>query len=63
MIPNGYRYVLPYEMVFLPVYLNVCCKIIIKLIPFNVPFKSEKEFNSYKREKSKKALKNLLDKF
>ena len=50
-------------MVFLPVYLNVCCKIIIKLIPFNVPFKSEKEFNSYKRDKSKKALKNLLDKF
>lgn len=50
------------EMVFLPVYLNACYKITINLILFNVPFKSQKEFNSYNKGKSKKALQNLFDK-
>lgn len=64
MIPRGYIYAFLNETVFLPVYLNACCKIIIKLIFFfNVMFKSQREFNSYNIDKSKSVYKIYLIKY
>ena len=64
MIPSGCIYAFLNETVFLPVYLNACCEIIMKLIFFfNVMFKSQREFNSYNIDKSKRLYKIYLIKY